>query len=112
MYATVQESNPCMNASIHNCVEEKLAYRYKIFLKKQEKSTRLSNTVLSMNQDKKTTHKLQSKYWSGVTKTTYSSLGSPVESPVLLYRNKHLITEGLGLPTYSINLQTIDSRVQ
>ena len=29
----------------------------------------------------------------------------------LLYRNKHLITEGLGLPTYSINLQAIESRM-
>ena len=48
-----------------------------------------------------TTHKLQGKDWSRVTEITYSSLGSPAESPVLLYRNKHLINEGLGLPTYS-----------
>ena len=52
LYATVQESNPRMQASVCNCAEEKLAYRYKFFLKKQEKSTRLSNTVISMNQDK------------------------------------------------------------
>ena len=36
------------------------------------------------------------------TKTTYSSPGSPAVSPVLLYRIIHLITIGLGLPTYSI----------
>ena len=33
-------------------------------------------------------------------------------APSLLYRIKHLITIGLGLPTYSINLQTIDSKGQ
>ena len=42
------------------------------------------------------------------TETTYSGPGSLAESPVLLYRITHLITIGLGLPTYSINLQTID----
>ena len=53
LYATVQERNPRMQASVHDYAEEKPAYRYKIFLKKQEKSTRLSNTIISMKQDKR-----------------------------------------------------------
>ena len=56
----------------------------------------------------KITHRIPSKDWSGGQKTTYSSPGSPAESPVLLYRITHLITIGRGLPTYSINLQTVD----
>ena len=60
-----------------------------------------------MKQDKRSHIDSQAK-----TEKTYSNLGSPAESPVLLYRITHLITIGLGLPTYSINLQTIDSKVQ
>ena len=50
---TVQERNPRMQASICDCAEEQPTYRYKMFLKKQEKFTRLSNTEASMNQDKR-----------------------------------------------------------
>ena len=42
-----------MQACIHDFAEGQLADRYKIFLKKQEKFTRLSNTEASMNQDKR-----------------------------------------------------------
>ena len=52
LYATVQERPLCMGTSVRDYAEEKPAYKYKFFLKKQEKCTRLSNTVLSMNQDK------------------------------------------------------------
>ena len=52
LYVTVQERNPRMKASVHNCVVEKPAYRYKLFLKKKEKSTRISKTVIRTNQDK------------------------------------------------------------
>ena len=51
LYVTVQKSNPRMQASVRDCAEEKPAYRYKFFSQKQENSTRLSNTVRSMNQD-------------------------------------------------------------
>ena len=37
---------------------------------------------------------------------------SPAESPVLLYRIMHLITIGLGLPTYSITCRKLTSIVQ
>ena len=33
LYATVQESNLCMQASVRDCAEEQPAYRYKFFLK-------------------------------------------------------------------------------
>ena len=48
--ATVQYSNPRMQVCIRDCAEEQLTDRYKIFLKKQEKLSRLSNTEASMNQ--------------------------------------------------------------
>ena len=34
LYATVQESNPRMGTSVHDCAEKKPAYKYKFFLKK------------------------------------------------------------------------------
>ena len=63
-----------------------------------------------MKQDKRSHTDSQAKTGQG-TKKTYNSPGSPAESPILLYMITHLITIGLGLPTYSINLQTIDSKV-
>ena len=63
-----------------------------------------------MKQDKRSHTDSEAKTGQG-TEKTYNSLGSPAESPVLLYRITHLITIGLGLPTYLINLQTIESKV-
>ena len=54
-----------MQASIRDCAEEQLADRYKIFLKKQEKFPRLSNTEASMNQDKRSHTDFKAKTGQG-----------------------------------------------
>ena len=69
--------------------------RVKFFSKNKEKIKGLSKAESSGNQDIKSHTDFQAKTGQG-QKNLQQSRASPVESPVLLYRIIHLITEGRG----------------
>ena len=66
-----------------------------IFSKTRKKIKGLSKAESSENQDIKSHTDFQAKTGKG-QKNLQQSRASPVESPVLLYRIIHLITEGRG----------------
>ena len=84
-----------MHSSIRDCSEEQPANGYEIFLKNKEKIKGLSKAKSSENQDIKSHTDFQANTGQG-QKNLQQSRASPLESPVLLYRIIHLITEGRG----------------
>ena len=111
MLVTVQYNNQRMQLYTRDCSVEQPANGYKNFLKRKEKTLRLSNAEVSKSQDKKPQTDSQAKLVR-ITEMTYSSLGIP--SGVTSYVAQDYTPNNLrsGLPTYSMTCRQLNSKVQ
>ena len=82
----------------------------------QKDNLRMGIKIFSKNQEKTKDFQMLKQIRTRIEITNRLNLQqsrlSPAESPVLLYRIMHLITIGLGLPTYSITCRQLTSKVQ